>query len=666
MKKLFSTMTIGEVILKNRIVMTAMHLGYTPEGFINDRLIAFYEERARGGTGLILVGGCTIDDRSAGAYHMIRLDEDRMIPGMAKMAEAVHRHGAKIGAQLFHAGRYAHSSMIGGRQPVSASAIASKMTGEVPLEMSIDEVRKVVSHFGEAARRSKAAHFDAVEILASAGYLISQFLSPLTNRRKDQYGGGLKERMSLLLEVVEEVRGKVGRAFPLIVRIAGNDFMPGGHTNAEAQEVAIALEEAGVDAIDVTGGWHETSVPQITMAVPRGGFVYLAGGIHSKVKIPVIACNRINDPLLADQVLLEGSADLIGMGRALIADPKLPQKAEQGRFEEIIHCIGCNQGCFDSVFLKRPITCTVNPCAGREGEVISKAAATKKKVMVIGAGPAGMEVAWKLGERGHDVHLFEREKEAGGQLRLSSIPPGRKEFLQIVRNLMSHLEKVGVTFHFGIEVDTDRVEQFAPDAVVVATGAEPFTPDIPGIDGEQVISAWDLLRGKGEVNGKVTVLGGGAVGCETALFLASQGTIDQETLYHLAVHRAESDQALGSLLSRGSRSVTLIEQEGKIGQDIGISTRWTILQEIKRLGVRVMLNARAKRVERAGVVVEQSGKEILVEGDSVVIALGSKSVNRIWDSIKGKAKEVYLIGDALEPRKAIEAIHEGFSIGLRI
>ena len=666
MKKLFSTMTIGEVILKNRIVMTAMHLGYTPEGFVNDRLIAFYEERARGGTGLILVGGCTIDDRSAGAYHMIRLDEDRMIPGMAKMAEALHRHGAKIGAQLFHAGRYAHSSMIGGRQPVSASAIASKMTGEVPLELSIDEIREVISHFGEAARRAKAAHFDTVEILASAGYLISQFLSPVTNRRKDQYGGSLRERMSLLLEVVEEVRGKVGRAFPIIVRIAGNDFMPGGHTNAEAQEVAVALEQAGVDVIDVTGGWHETSVPQITMAVPRGGFIYLARGIRSKVKIPVIGCNRINDPLLADRILVEKRADLIGMGRALIADPELPQKALERRFDEIIHCIGCNQGCFDSVFLRKPITCTVNPCAGRERELISQSTTQKKKVMVIGAGPAGMEAAWKLGERGHDVHLFEREKEAGGQLRLSSIPAGRKEFLLVTRDLLSQLKRVGVTFHFGIEVDTDRVEQFAPDAVVIATGAEPLTPDIPGIDGEQVISAWDLLRGKGEVNGKVIVLGGGAVGCETALFLASQGTIDQETLYHLAVHRAESDQVLGSLLSRGTRSVTLIEQEGKIGQDIGISTRWTILQEIKRLGVKVMLNARAKRVERAGVVVEQSGKEILVEGDSVVIALGSKSVNRIWDSIKGKAKEVYLIGDALEPRKAIEAIHEGFSIGLRI
>jgi len=659
-------MTIGDVILKNRIVMTAMHLGYTPEGFVNDRLIAFYEERARGGVGLILVGGCTVNDRSAGACHMIRLDEDRMVPGMAKMAEAVHRHGARIGAQLFHAGRYGHSSVIGGRQPVSASAIASKMTGEVPLELSVDEIRKTVYDFGKAAERAKEANFDTVEILGSAGYLISQFLSPLTNRRKDQYGGGLKERVRFLLEVVEEVRGKVGRTFPIIVRIAGNDFMPGGHTNIEAQEVAVGLEQAGVDAIDVTGGWHETAVPQITMAVPQGGFVYLAQGIRMRVRIPVMACNRINHPSLADQILIEKRADLIGMGRALIADPELPKKSLEGRFDEIIHCMGCNQGCFDSVFLRKPITCTVNPCAGREGEVISKPAATKKKVMVIGAGPAGMEAAWKLGERGHEVHLFEKEKEAGGQLLLSSKPPGRKEFLQVVRDLMVQLEKVGATLHLGVEVDVDQIEKFRPDALIVATGAEPLLPNIPGIDGENTVTAWDLLRSKKQAKGKVIVLGGGAVGCETALFLASQGTIDPETLYHLAVHRAESDQALGSLLSRGTQSVTLIEQEGKIGQDIGTSTRWTVLQEIRRLGVRVMLNARAKRVEKAGVVVEQKGKEVLVEGDSVVTALGSKSVNRIWDSIKWRAIEVYLIGDALEPRKAIEAIHEGFSIGLRV
>ena len=666
MKKLFSTARIGEMVLRNRIVMTAMHLGYTPEGLANDQLIAFYEERARGGVGLILMGGCTIDDRSAGAFHMIRLDEDRTVPGLALMAEAVHRHGARIGAQLFHAGRYARSEMIGGRQPVSASAIASKLTGEAPLEMGVGEIRDVVSHFGEAARRAKEANLDTVEILGSAGYLISQFLSPLTNQRKDRYGGGLRERMSLLLEVVEEVRGKVGRTFPLIVRIAGNDFMPGGHTNVEAQEVAVALEQAGVDAIDVTGGWHETALPQLTMVVPRGGFVYLAQGIHRRVKIPVIACNRVSDPILADQILIQGSADLIGMGRALIADPELPNKSEQGRFDEIIHCIGCNQGCFDSVFLRRPITCTVNPSAGRERELTFQVPTKKKKVMVIGAGPAGMEAAWKLGERGHHVHLFEKEKEAGGQLLLSSKPPGRKEFLQVIRDLMVQLEKAGVTLHFGVDVDVGRVQEFAPDVLIVGTGAEPFLPDIPGIDGANVITAWDVLCGKRQVNGKVIVLGGGAVGCETALFLASQGTIDAETLHHLTTHHAETEEALQCLLSRGLYDVTLIEQESKIGQDIGISTRWTILQEIRRLGVGVMVNSMVKRVERKGVVVERNGREVFVEGDSVVIALGSKSIHRLWDLLKEKVKEAYLIGDALQPRKALEAIHEGFSIGLRL
>jgi 2,4-dienoyl-CoA reductase (NADPH2) len=666
MERLFSTTKIGDVVLKNRIVMTAMHLGYTSEGEVNDRLVGFYEERARGGVGLILVGGCTIDDRSAGAYHMIRLDDDRAIAGMAKLAKAVHKHGAQIGAQLFHAGRYARSSMIGGHRPVSASAIPSKITGEVPLEPSLDEIRDVICHFGEAARRAKEAGFDTVEILASAGYLISQFLSPLTNQRKDRYGGGLKERMRFLLEVVEEVRGKVGRKFPIIIRIAGNDFMPGGHTNVEAQEVAVTLEQVGIDAIDVTGGWHETAIPQITMAVPRGGYVYLAQGIRNRVKIPVIACNRINDPVLANRILVQERADLIGMGRALIADPELPNKAEQGRFDEIIYCIGCNQGCFDSVFLERPVTCTMNPSAGREREFTPQPLSGRKKVMVVGAGPAGMEAAWKLSERGHDVHIFEKQKEVGGQLRISSSPPGRKEFLQVIRNLMPQLEKVGVTLHLGTEVDIDTIGKFVPDVLVIATGAEPGFPDIPGIDGEQVITAWDLLEGKKQVVGDVIVLGGGAVGCETALFLASQEMIDAETLYHLVIHRAESNEVLHSLVSRNTRSITLIEQEEKIGQDIGISTRWTILQEIRRLGVKVMVNTKAKRVEKGGVVIERSGKEVFVEGDSVVVAVGSRSVNELWGSLKDKMKEIYLIGDALEPRKVMEAIYEGFSIGLKV
>jgi 2,4-dienoyl-CoA reductase (NADPH2) len=286
--------------------------------------------------------------------------------------------------------------------------------------------------------------------------------------------------------------------------------------------------------------------------------------------------------------------------------------------------------------------------------------------MVIGAGPAGMEAAWKLGERGHDVHLFEKEKEAGGQLLLSSKPPGRKEFLQVIRDLMVQLEKVGVTLHFGVDVDVGRIQEFAPDVLIVGTGAEPLLPDIPGIDGANVITAWDVLRGNRQVNGKIIVLGGGAVGCETALFLASQGTIDAETLDHLSTHHAETEEALQCLLSRGLYDVTLIEQESKIGQDIGISTRWTILQEIRRLGVDVMVNSRVKRVERTGVVIEQNGKEVFVEGDSVVIALGSKPIHHLWDLLKEKVKEAYLIGDALQPRKALEAIHEGFFIGLRL
>jgi len=396
---LFSSISVRNMELRNRIVMTAMHLGYTPEGEVTDQLVGFYEARAKGGVGLIIVGGCPIDEYG-GMAGMIGLNHDRFIPGLKRLTSAVQAHGAKIAAQLYQAGRYTHSAMIGGRKPFSASAVRSRLTGETPRALEIHEIPAVQDKFAEAALRAKKAGFDAVEILGSAGYLICQFLSPLTNKRDDEYGGPLENRMRFGLEVVQKVRSAVGPDYPILMRIAGNDFMEGSHTNREARIFASELEKVGVDLFNVTGGWHETRVPQLTMFVPRRAYVYLAQGIKSAVSVPVLASNRINDPAIGEEIIRNGEADLVTMARALLADPELPNKAKEGKAHLIYHCVACNQGCFDNIFQLRPASCLVNPRAGKEGELALEPAPKVKKVLVIGGGPAGMKAACIAAERG--------------------------------------------------------------------------------------------------------------------------------------------------------------------------------------------------------------------------------------------------------------------------
>jgi 2,4-dienoyl-CoA reductase (NADPH2) len=340
---LFSPIKVNSMIIRNRIVMTATHLGYTPEGNVTDRLVTFYAERARGGAGLIIVGGCPIDEYG-GMVGMVGISHEKHIPGLQRLTSAVHDSDAKIAAQLYQAGRYTHSAMIGGRKPFSASAVRSRLTGETPRALELHEIPSVQAKFAEAALRAIESGFDAVEILGSAGYLISQFFSPLTNLREDGYGGSFQNRMRFGIEVVEKVRKAVGPSYPIIMRLAGNDFMEGSNTNSEAALFAHELEKAGVDLFNVTGGWHETRIPQLTMFVPRRAFTYLAQGIKSAVSVPVIASNRINHPRIGEEILRHGEADMVAMARGLLADPDLPEKARTGKADQIFRCVACNQG----------------------------------------------------------------------------------------------------------------------------------------------------------------------------------------------------------------------------------------------------------------------------------------------------------------------------------
>ena len=662
---LFSPIKINRLEIKNRIVMTAMHLGYTPEGFVTDRLVDFYSARAKGGVGLIIVGGCPIDDNSS-MTGMINIDHDRYIPGLRRLTGAVKSEGSMIAAQLYQAGRYGHSSAIGGRMAISASAVRSKFTGETPRALELDEIPVVQDRFAEAAVRAKESGFDAVEILGSAGYLISQFLSPITNMRNDQYGGTFENRMRFGLETAEKVRKAVGKDYPVIIRLAGNDFMEGSNTNKEARIFASELEKRGIDLFDITGGWHETRVPQLTMSVPRGAYVYLAQGIKTSVSVPVLSSNRINDPHIGEQVLRNGAADLVTMARALIADPELPNKAMNGKTNLIYHCVACNQGCFDMIFTGNPVTCTVNPRAGIEQETKITLAPNKKKVLVIGGGPAGMKAACTAAERGHQVILAERNRQLGGQLLLNRDIPGRDEMVSATKDLINNLDSLNVTILFEKEVDAAFVKELSPDAIILATGAGPVMPDIKGLNDDKVIMAWDLLSGKGKVGKRVVIVGGNAVGLETAIYLANIGTISPETLHFLAINRAETWDALEILINKGIKEVTVVEVLTKYGRDIGVSTRWTILDELKRLGVKIIAGARAVAVRDEGLEIEKGEKRDILPADSIVIATGAKPDNNLEKELRNLVSEIHVVGDAAAPRKALDATREGFMAGLKV
>ena len=662
---LFSPIQINSMHVRNRIVMTAMHLGYTPRGEVTDQLVEFYAQRSRGGVGLIIVGGCPVDEYG-GMAGMISLNHDRFVPGLERLTRVVKEGGARIAAQLYQAGRYTHSAMIGGRRPFSSSAVRSKLTGETPRALELDEIPGVQDKFAEAAVRAKKAGFDAVEILGSAGYLICQFLSPITNLREDKYGGALENRMRFGLEAVEKVRKAVGPHYPVIIRLAGNDFMEGSHTNREARIFAAELDKAGTDLFNITGGWHETRIPQLTMHVPRGAFRYLAQGVKSVVRAPVIASNRINDPRLGDEIIRQGEADMVTMARGLLADPHLPDKAGKGKANLIYHCVACNQGCFDRIFQLRPVTCLVNPGAGMEWDAKITPAPKAKKVLVIGGGPAGMKAACTAAERGHKVLLAEKEPSLGGQLLLNASIPGRKEMVQAVRDLENNLRALPVELRLSTEADVAFVKSNAPDAVILATGAVPSVPDIPGIRNENVVTVWDVLSGKKAVGKRVVIIGGNAVGLETALCLANQGTISPEVLHFLITSRAESVESVEPLLNKGNKDVTVVEMTARAGQDIGSSTRWTVMAELHRLGVKIMTAVKAVEINEQGVLLEKDGSRELLAADTVVIAAGATPVNMPAGELEGLFEEIHIVGDARNPRNALEAIREGWLAGLKV
>lgn len=679
-KRLFQPGKIGTMELRNRIVMPALGLNFVTDNQINDKMVDFYTERAVGGVALVYISSLVEHTGEEGYEklaslgkmgYMPSLGEDRFIPGWRRLAEACHRHGGKLGAQLVHVGKYAHSSVLGGVQPVSPSPVKANLTtcgqpGEMPRELTIPEIQRIVENIANTVKRAREAGLDTIEYNLCSGYLMREFLSPITNQRTDEYGGSLENRMRFVLQILRRTREKVGPDFPLTARLSADEFLPGGNTLKETRIIAQELEKAGLNGFSVVGGGHETSVPLSPMSVPRGAFVYLAQEIKKAVKVPVIASARINDPFVAERILQEGRADFLAIGRPLMADPDFPRKAQEGRYDEIRPCIACNQGCFDIVFRWKPVTCLMNPRVGREAELQVKPAGQKKRVLVVGGGPAGMEAARVMATRGHQVSLYERSQELGGQVNLSSVPHGRQEFGRLPAYLKGELERLGVQVHLGTEVDAALIEREKPEAVVVATGAEPIVPDIPGINGPNVAVSWDVLSEKAEVGQRVVIIGGGSVGCETAIHLAKRGAIDPEAAVFLVNAGALDATTAISLATRGNTEVTIVEMLDRIGRDFGAGNRWVFLGLLKTLGIKALTGIQVEEIGPRGVRIKKGEESQWIEADTVVVAVGARSVNGLHEALREKVEELYLIGDAQEARKAMEAVHEGFLVGCQV
>jgi 2,4-dienoyl-CoA reductase (NADPH2) len=666
MDMLFNPITINKTEVKNRIYMTAMHLNMCQDNEVSDRICAFYEERAKGGAGAIVVGFVTVDT-IGGMPTNIGAHDDKFIPGLKKLADAINRHGARSVAQINHQGRYAFSMFIGGRTPVAPSPVASRLTGETPRELKAEEIPGIIEQYAHTARRCKAGGFDMVEILCGTGYLISQFLAPLTNKRTDEWGGSEENRHKFGVKVIQAIRKMNGPDYPIIVRMNGNDMMEGGMRGDELRRFAVALEAAGADAFCINVGWHDARVPQITMGVPRANYAYMARRMKEVLKVPVIASHRINDVDDAYELLADGWCDMVGMGRALIADPYLPQKVQQGCEDEILHCVGCGQGCFDHVFLLQPVECLCNPVAGHELDGPIPKAENIKNVAVVGGGVAGLWAALAASQRGHDVTLFEKEEFLGGQIVIASMPPGREEFGMLPEDLEMQLLLENVDIVLEHEVTAEELKANGFDAVIIASGAHPITPPIPGVDNPKVMQAWDFLMGLKDIGKKVVIVGGGAVGVETALAVAELGTISAETAKFLLVNNAETTEEILYLSTHGTRDVTLVEMISKVGKDIGKSTRWTMTQDLSRFGVKITTNTKVLEINDEGVVVEKKGGGVqTLPADTVILAVGSKSYNPLKEQLEGSGIEVVVVGDANKIGLAFDAIHSGYKAGRAI
>jgi 2,4-dienoyl-CoA reductase-like NADH-dependent reductase (Old Yellow Enzyme family)/thioredoxin reductase len=649
LKKLFEPTKIGGMTVKNRIVMPPMdtNLG-TRDGFVTSRLIDYYQERAKGGAGLIIVECTSVDyPRGKISVGQLSIDDDKYLDGLAELAAAIQKGGARAAIQLEHGGGVTHSS-IAGHPPMGPSASISPL-GEPVTQMSIAQIGELVGRFADAAARAKKAGFDGAEIHGAHEHLLAQFIAPSVNQREDEYGGALENRARFLLEVIRACRGAVGADYPLWCRIDTAEYgVYPAIDRLDGGQVGRWAQEAGVDAVHASGHGYGADFAALCPGTP-GLHLVGAAEVKRNVSVPVMAVGRIYSEL-GEWALREGMADLIAMGRALIADPFLPDKAAEGRLDDVVPCIGCwecvegnIQAVVQSVIdpnstSKGELECSVNPAAGREAELGIVPAVSAKRVVVVGGGPAGMEAARVARLRGHDVTLMEKDGQLGGQMIPGAAPPHKEGISLLVDYFESQLRKLGVKVELDKEATPDSIASARPDCVAWAAGTTPLAPDIPGVPSGKIVSAADVLRGSATVGETVVIIGGDGTGCETAHHLADQG-----------------------------KRVTVVEILPQVLSKEGTIVQMRLLEELARLKVELLTGVEYQGHDEHGPIVRASSGEVrTLKADSYVMAAGAQSNSDLVATLKESFGSVHVIGDALEPRRIRHAILEGFEVGRQL
>ncbi|KIF83135.1 NADPH-dependent 2,4-dienoyl-CoA reductase [Noviherbaspirillum autotrophicum] len=668
---LLAPLDLGFTTLKNRVIMGSMHTGLEDRFYNYPKLAAYFRERAKGGVGLIVTGGISPNRQGwllplgGTVSNIFDTFNHRLV------TDAVHQEGGKIVMQILHAGRYGYQPFV-----VSASAVKSPISKFKPKELDEGGIEQTIKDYARCAKLAKQAGYDGIEIMGSEGYLLNQFLCARTNQRTDRWGGSIENRMRLPVEIVKRVRAEVGTDFIIMYRHSLLDLVEGGNTWDDVVAVAKALEQAGVNIINTGIGWHEARVPTIVTSVPRAAFRSLAGRLRREIAIPVVASNRINMPAEAEDIIASGDADMVSMARPFLADPEFVNKAAAGRADEINTCIACNQACLDHTFSNKRASCLVNPRAGHETELVFVKAAQRRRIAVVGAGPAGLSAATVVAERGHRVTLFEASERIGGQFNFAMRIPGKEEFAETLRYFKRRLEITGVELVLGKKVTREELLEQGFDEVIVATGIVPRTPKIAGVDHPMVLSYLDVLQRNAPVGKRVAVIGAGGIGFDIGEFLLHDPHVPLPVpLNHwLGEWGVDLNATTGGGLVEPTpeqpvREVYLLQRKvGKLGAGLGKTSGWVHRATLQRKGVKMIGGVEYRKIDDAGLHITVNGEPRLLEVDNVVICAGQESLTELMPKEQGTGPRFHLIGGAALAAEldAKRAIREGAELAAKL
>ncbi len=674
---LFEPLDLGFITLKNRTLMGSMHTGLEglgKEGF--EQMAAYYAERARAGVGMIITGGTApnVVGRAAAEGDSDVFDSLGDVANHRIVTEAVKAAApdCKICLQILHAGRLARTPDLVGPSP-----LRSRIKQYTPRELSDAEIEETIDDFVRCASLAKEAGYAGVEVIGSAGYLISTFLAEKTNQRTDKWGGSYENRMRLPVEIMRRMREAVGPDFLLIYRVAAMDMMEDGQSWEEVATLAKAIEATGVDIISNHFSWHEASVPTIATRVPRAAFTPVTARLRKEVTVPVIACNRINTPDTAEKVLQEGHADLVSMGRPMLADPEFVRKANEGRADEINTCIACNQACLDHVFQGKVVSCLVNPRAGHETELNYLPTATPRKIAVVGAGPAGLSFAVTAASRGHEVHLFEAGSEIGGHFNLAKRIPGKEEFNETIRYFNRQIDLTGVVLKLNYAVTAAELESGQWDDVVVATGIAGRTPDISGIDHPMVMSYYDAIMGVKPIGSRVAIIGAGGIGFDVAELVSHEGVsaaldinvFAREWGVDFDNHPRGGVAGMTPEVMRADREIFLLQRKTtSMGRGLGPTTGWAHKISLRRKQVNMLTGVDYQKIDDQGLHITVDGVAKILDVNTIIVCAGQESRRRLFDDISEKSMTKHLIGgaDVAVEIDAKRAIDQGCRLAARL